>query len=442
MTVMDLERLKGLRGCGGAGFPADFKWKAVRDEPAGAEGKVVVCNADEGEPGTFKDGWLLAERPREVIAGMLRAAAFTGADRGYLYLRPEYTRQKAAFLAEVERMVGEGLLSLGSGAVWYGAGFPGRPVVESDHGLDDIALAQLEWHVAHGSHDLEGEPTANGGLATDGKLSLLRPLPPRARPAIEPAPANGIAFRLDVCIGGGAYICGEETALLESMEGRRPQPRHKPPFPTQAGLWGLPTLMNNVETFWWAERLLSEGGADGADDVGGVPGARRLYSLSGDVQTPGVYECEVGITARELIERHGGGVKGGAEVACWIPGGAATGVLPGTLLDTPLSPDGLKAVGTALGTAAVVIYAAPREPREVAAHIMRFFAQESCSQCTPCRLGCRAFADWMDGSCTAPPADRASDWLEAMELGSICGLGFTAPLVVRQMDRWFEGAMA
>jgi formate dehydrogenase len=432
---MDLDRLKGLRGCGGAGFPADFKWKAVRDEPVGDEGKIIVCNADEGEPGTFKDGWLLEERAEEVIRGMLLAASFCDSDRGYIYLRPEYQRQKRALVAAIEKMVEAGQLSAGSGAVWYGAGFAGRPVVEDDHGLDDIALAALDWHVEHGAHGLLGEETDHGGVATLGKPAADRPLPPRARPEITPAADSGVSFRLDLCMGGGAYICGEETALLESMEGRRPQPRHKPPFPTQSGLWGLPTLMNNVETFWWADRLLNRGGdAPGGD--------RRLYSLSGDVERPGVYEAAVGITARELIDLHGGGVRDGAEVSCWIPGGAATGVLPGSLLDTPLSQDGLKEVGTALGTAAVVVYAAPTDPREIAAKIMRFFSQESCSQCTPCRLGCRAFAGWLDGSEPWPAAERTADWLEAMELGSICGLGFTAPLIVKQLDRWFAGATA
>lgn len=437
---MDLQTLEGLRGCGGAGFPAAFKWKAVRDEPlvgtpeAGG-GKVIVCNADEGEPGTFKDGWILREQPEIMLRGMQRAAAFSGAARGYVYLRPEYVGQLETLKQAIAALVADGILSEGSGAVWSGAGFAGRPVHMHDTGLDDVALSALEWFVEHGAQGLQGEVTENGGLATghaSGK-TLTYPLPPQRSDAVAPASATGHAFRIDICIGGGAYICGEETALLESMEGRRPQPRHKPPFPTQSGLWGLPTLMNNVETFWWAERLLS-----GEDTEAG--GSRRLYSLSGDVNKPGVYEAPVGITARALIEEFGGGMKDGAEVGCWIPGGAATGVLPGSLLDTPLSQDGLKEVGTAPGTAAVVVYAAGTDARQVAAKIMRFFAQESCSQCTPCRLGCRAGAEWLDGSVPFPETETEERWLEAMELGSICGLGFTAPLVIRQWRRHFADA--
>ena len=388
MRPMDIQRLEGLRGCGGAGFPVHIKWRAVAEEATPVGGKVVVCNADEGEPGTLKDGWLLLEQPRRVLLGMQRAAALVGATRAYVYLRPEYTEQLRSLKSAIQDLVVDGFISQGSGAIWNGAGFPGRSVQRPEF-----------------------------------------PLPPEAMPAIPAAAATGLPLRLDIVIGGGAYICGEETALLESMEGRRPQPRHKPPYPTKSGLWGLPTLMNNVETFWWAERILS-------GDVP-TPGSHRLYSLSGDVERPGVYEAPVGITARDLINHFGGGVIGRVPIACWIPGGAATGVLPPRCLDTRLSPEGLKEVGTSLGTAGVVVHAEPTSPVEVAAEIMKFFAEESCSQCTPCRLGNRAFAEWMSGAQEWPAPEVSERWLEAMELGSICGLGFTAPLIVRQMQRWF-----
>jgi NADH:ubiquinone oxidoreductase subunit F (NADH-binding) len=385
---MDIQRLEGLRGCGGAGFPVHIKWQAVADEPTPAGGKIVVCNADEGEPGTLKDGWLLKEHPRRVVLGMQRAAAMVGAARGFVYLRPEYTEQLRFLQVAIHDLIEDGFLSVGSGALWNGAGFPGREVQRPDH-----------------------------------------PLPPQHIGEVAPAPSTNLPFRLDIVLGGGAYICGEETALLESMEGRRPQPRHKPPYPTQSGLWGLPTLMNNVETFWWAERILS-------GEVS-TPGSHRLYSLSGDVENPGVYEAPVGITARDLIDAFGGGVIGREQISCWIPGGAASGVLPPSLLDTELSPEALREVGTSLGTAGVVVHAKPTDPVRVAAEIMEFFAEESCSQCTPCRLGNRAFATWTSGAEEWPEESVVERWLEAMELGSICGLGFTAPLVVRQLQRWF-----
>jgi NADH:ubiquinone oxidoreductase subunit F (NADH-binding) len=390
---MDIQRLEGLNGCGGAGFPVHVKWQAVADAATPPGGKVVVCNADEGEPGTLKDGWLLVEHPRRVLLGMQRAAAMVGAVRAYMYLRPEYSEQLRFLQVAISDLVEDGFLSPGSGAVWNGAGFPGNRITRPDN-----------------------------------------PPPPQDVGEIPSAAATRRPLRLDIVLGGGAYICGEETALLESMEGNRPEPRHKPPYPTSHGLWGLPTLVNNVETFWWAERILSGEITD--------PGAARLYSLSGDVVYPGVYEAPVGITARELVDRFGGGIVDRAPVACWIPGGAASGVLPPHLLDTPLSPEALRGVGTSLGTAGVVIHADPADPLQVAAEIMEFFAAESCSQCTPCRLGNRAFAAWTGGREPWPADEVVQRWLEAMELGSICGLGFTAPLVVRQLQRWFGEVLA
>ncbi len=427
---MDIRCLEGLRGCGGAGFAAAFKWEAVRREAGGD--KVVICNADEGEPGTFKDGWLLRHHVQTILRGMQKAAQHCGATRGFVYLRPEYQAHGGILLEAIAALVEEGLLSAGSGQVYAAQSFPGRPAVLASSGLSDCALASLDWHVQHGAQELVGQATAQGGVEL-APPSHGYALPPRESGPIPPAPSSGHPFRLDLCWGGGAYICGEETALLESMEGRRPQPRHKPPFPTQSGLWGLPTLINNVETFWWAERLLT-------GDCKTPAGSHRLYSVSGAVQRPGVYEAPVGLSARALVEDFAGGLREGAEVSCWIPGGAATGILPGSLLDTPLSPDGLSAVGTAPGTAAVVIYSQPTDPRTIAAQIMRFFAQESCSQCTPCRLGCRAAAAWLEGSEAFPQVEVEAQWLEAMELGSICGLGFTAPLVLRQWRRWFCSA--
>ncbi len=423
--------LEGLRGCGGAGFPTDFKWQAVRQEDGRAAGKVILCNADEAEPGTFKDAWLLrGSEARQVLIGMIHAGRFCGAERGFVYLRAEYSDQRAHLVGLMESMVEEGLLSPGSGRVCYGAGFPGRKIDAHHGGCDDLTLSSLAWHVGHGAYAFAPEGTA----APEG-----RALPQAEVPAIAPATQTGEPFLLEICVSGAAYICGEETALLESMEGRRPQPRHKPPFPTQSGLWGRPTLINNVETYWWAARLI--GAADQGREAGSghqaaeaAAGSRRLFSLSGAVCKPGVYEAEVGIRARDLIQDHGGGLVEGAEVSCWIPGGAATGILPPQALDTPLSPEGLAEAGTAMGTGGLVVYAQPTTPREVAGWIMRFFAQESCSQCTPCRQGCLAFADWLEGLRSWEDQTSRRDWLEAMEEGSICGLGFTAPATVRMLE--------
>jgi NADH:ubiquinone oxidoreductase subunit F (NADH-binding) len=426
--------LSGLKGCGGAGFPTAFKWKAVRTEVADPADKFIVCNADEAEPGTFKDAWLLrGDQAVRVLRGMVLAGQYCGASRGFVYLRAEYSEQRESLQKVIAAMVQRGELAAGSGQVRYGAGFPGRPIDPHNHGCEDVELSALDWHIEHGGHDLSGDPLETGGMAFVGggeggfrsHRSADRPLPERKIGAIEAPGQNSWPFRLEICVSGGAYICGEETALLESMEGRRPQPRHKPPFPTQSGLWGQPTLINNVETFWWAER-----GLEHQVEVGG----RRLYSVSGAVQKPGVFEAPVGISARELIENHAGGLCAGAEISCFIPGGAATGILPPAALDAALSPEGLAEWNTAMGTGGLVVFAQPTSPRQVASQIMRFFAQESCSQCTPCRQGCHALAEWLEGTRQWTDAQSRADWLEAMEQGSICGLGFTAPATVRLLD--------
>ncbi|MFT7517636.1 MAG: NADH:ubiquinone oxidoreductase subunit F (NADH-binding) [Myxococcota bacterium] len=414
---MNIDCLDSLRGCGGAGFPTTFKWNAVRDA-APDFGKVIICNADEGEPGTFKDGWLFDNHCGEVIDGMCRAAEYVDAQRGFIYLRPEYVSQAKIIQQKIKELVAANKLAPHSGRVFQSSGFPGRPAQLSDGGLDLIELSKLEWFVKHGEQDLVGEIQESGGLAHDPERQY-------------PLPENeglGEGFCLDICIGGGAYICGEETALIESMEGKRPQPRHKPPFPTTNGLWGLPTLVNNVETFWWASRMLS---GEWSQD------AERLFSISGAVNNPGVYQAPLGISAQNLIDDYAGGIIDGEQVSCWIPGGAATGVLPASLLNTPMNNESLGEHGTALGTGGITVFS-KRSALQVSQQIMQFFAQESCSQCTPCRIGCAEFSDYLaDENHSWPHNGSIDDWLQTMELGSICGLGFTAPLIIHQLKRHF-----
>jgi formate dehydrogenase len=415
---MNIDCLDSLRGCGGAGFPTKFKWNAVRDA-SDAFGKVIICNADEGEPGTFKDGWLFDNHCAAVINGMRRSAEHVSANRGFIYLRPEYSAQRELIVEQIKTMVTDGLLAPQSGRIFQASGFLGRPAQLDNEGLNLVELSALDWFVEHGSHDLVGETQQSGGLS-------------HSEDPQYPLPQNeeiSEGFCLDICIGGGAYICGEETALIESMEGKRPQPRHKPPFPTTSGLWQLPTLVNNVETFWWAERLLS---GEWQED------AERLFSISGAVNKPGVYQAPVGTTARALINDYAGGVTDNTMISCWIPGGAATGVLPASLLDSKMDNDCLREHGTALGTAAIVVFN-DQSALEVSIKIMQFFAQESCSQCTPCRIGCAEFADYLaDDQHHWPHNGSVDEWLQTMELGSICGLGFTAPLIVRQLRKHFD----
>ncbi len=324
----------GLTGMGGAGFPTWRKWDAVRREPAP---RVVIVNADEGEPGTIKDRYVMELRPQLLLEGLVAAMRFCETDEAYIYLREEYAGPRAA----------------------------------------------LEEAIA----------------------------------------ARGV--RVELVIGAGAYICGEETAMLESMEGRRGMPRLRPPFPAQAGYLGRPTLINNVETLVHVALILR-----------GNWEPSRLWSVSGAVGKPGCYQAPLDVTLRALIDGHAGGLAG--EPGAIVPGGAASGILPPAALDTPLTREALADWGCGVGSAAVQVFPDSYSPVRLLAETMRFFAEESCQKCTPCRIGNRALHAVFEGERTMPRA-QVDEWLEAMALTSICGLGQAAPIPVRNAFRhWPE----
>jgi formate dehydrogenase len=346
----------GLRGLGGAGFPTARKWAAVRDHPGP---RVVVVNADEGEPGTFKDRYVLERRPHLLLEGLLLAMRTLEAREAWIYLREEYPQARARLL----------------------------------RALEEVREARL---------------------------------------------LDGLAVGL--VVGAGSYICGEESALLESLEGRRPMPRLRPPYPAERGFLGLPTLVNNVETLAHVPAIAHRGGdwfaGLGANGERGV----RLYSLSGAVARPGCYEAPCGITLRELIEEHGGGPT--EPIGAIVPGGAASGILPPDALDLPLADPALRPWCASVGSAAVQIFPARYPILRLLAETMRFFAEESCQKCTPCRIGNRALhrvaAELADGR-GAMGRGEVERWLAAMEQASICGLGQTAPLPFRAaMRHWPE----
>jgi formate dehydrogenase beta subunit len=335
----------GLRGMGGAGFPTGAKWQMVRDA-IGAP-KYVVCNADESEPGTFKDRQILEEAPHLVLEGMGLAARIIGATEAILFLRHEYGRAREA----VEREL----------------------------------------------------------------------------PAYHQVPG---AIPLRIFLSPGGYICGEETALLEALESRRAEPRNKPPFPGTHGLYGRPTLINNVETFAWAPAILARGGDWFRDQ--GLNGAHglKVMALSGDVKRPGVYEIALGLPARELIDRYGGGPSGGP-LKAFCPGGASAGFLPASLLDTPLEFNGLAKLGSMLGSGAVVAIGPDRCMLDLAWNLCRFFRNESCGKCVPCRSGSEKLVGLLErfriGQGLPEDVALIEELAEAMRLTSICGLGQVAP---------------
>ncbi len=326
-------RRAGLTGYGGAGFPTWRKWEAVRAQPGP---RLVIVNADEGEPGTFKDRYVLELRPQLVLEGLELAMRFVEAEEAYVYLREEYATARRR--------------------------------------LEDAIAAR-------------GSP-------------------------------------VHVVVGAGSYVAGEETAMLESMEGRRAMPRLKPPYPSESGYLGRPTLINNVETLAHVPAIVRLGGD-------AWPKA-RLWSVSGAVRRPGCYEAALDVTARQLIDEYAGGAT--SEIGAIVPGGAASGILPPGALDTPLTSQALNELGADVGSAALQVFPASYAPRRLLAETMRFFAEESCGKCTPCRIGNRALHRAFKGDLEMSRA-TIDEWLDTMEATSICGLGQAAPIPVRTAFR-------
>jgi len=346
----------GLRGLGGAGFPAGRKWRIVRDQPAP---KLMAVNIDEGEPGTFKDRTYLERDPHRFLEGMLVAAQVVGIDACYIYLRDEY------------------------------------------HGCRAILEAEL---------------------------AKLRAHPPCKLPLIE------------LRRGAGAYICGEESAMIESIEGKRGEPRMRPPYIAQVGLFGRPTLEHNFETLYWVRDLVQKGpqwfSSFGRNGRKGL----RSFSVSGRVKHPGVKLAPAGISVKELIAEYCGGMADGHTLYAYLPGGASGGILPASMGDIPLDFDTLQPYGCFIGSAAVIVLGQHDKARDAASNMMRFFAHESCGQCTPCRVGTAKAVALMD----APLWDNATleDLNIVMTDASICGLGQAAPNPVRCVQKYFAHEVA
>ena len=375
--VIDNLQASGLRGMGGAGFPTGKKWELVRGEEAvdGSGIKYAICNADESEPGTFKDRQLLAEQPHLVLEGLLMGMVVTGAEEGWVFIRHEYGPEEAVLHAEIENLREQGLIG------------------------DDV-------------------------LGSGRRLSL------------------------DIFTSPGGYILGEETALIECMEGHRGEPRNKPPFPGVWGLWGRPTLMNSVETFADVPIIVSRGAQWWQDQGLGDSDGLKFFAVSGHVERPGVYCVPMGTTIRDLLDL-AGGVAGGAALESVQPGGASSNFLGPDHLDVPLDFGTLAEAGSMLGSGAVVVIAEGTDSLAAATNVLRFFRNESCGKCVPCRVGSTKAHDLLTDTLRAGgelDEGRRARLLElelTMRKTSICGLGQVAlGPVVSVMGRQRGGAVA
>jgi NADP-reducing hydrogenase subunit HndC len=365
--VIDELDKSGLRGRGGAGFPVGRKWSFV----AGAAGtpKYVICNADESEPGTFKDRLILEGDPHSIVESMIISAYAVGANEGFIYIRGEYP----------------------------------------------IAYQRLEFAI---------QQAREYGLL--GKNIFDK----------------GFDFDLHIHAGAGAYICGEETALIESIEGKRGEPRARPPYPPTYGLWGKPTLVNNVETLANIPPIIRNG-ADWYRKVGtsSSPGT-KVYTILGNVNVTGLIEVPMGITIREVINIYAKGMKNNATLKLVQTGGSSGSIIPASLQDTPMDFDSFSKAGVSLGSGALLICDETNCVVDLARVLMQFFRFESCGKCTPCRIGTQRAYEILtrvsEGTATIDELDEILKLADAMEQLSNCGLGQTAAVPVRDILKHFR----
>ncbi len=351
-VIKEMEN-SGLRGLGGAGFPAGRKWRIVRTE---AGPRYMAVNIDEGEPGTFKDRWYLERDPHRFLEGMLIAAWAVGIESAWIYLRDEY------------------------------------------HGVREI----MEKEIA----------------------------------ALKANPPSGIKLpEIDLRRGAGAYICGEESAMIESIEGKRGMPRLRPPYVAQVGLFNRPTLEHNMETLYWVRDILEKGADWFANQGRSGRKGLRSFSVSGRVKKPGVHLAPAGITIKELIDEYCGGMLDGHTFYGYLPGGASGGILPASMDSIPLDFDTLQPYGCFIGSAAIVVFSRHDKATDVARNLMAFFKHESCGQCTPCRVGTAKALTLME----APKWNQGllNELSTAMMDASICGLGQAAPNPIQCVIKYF-----
>jgi NADP-reducing hydrogenase subunit HndC len=368
--IIDAISKSGLRGRGGAGFPAGLKLKYISNSQSKSSVRYLICNADEGEPGTFKDRFIMENDPHLLLEGMIIAALAAEAHKAYIYLRGEYYRS-----AE----------------------------------LMNTAIADAVEHGFLGENIF----------------------------------GSGRSLSVEIKPGAGSYLCGEELTLIESAEGKRGYPRVKPPYPAEKGLFGDPTLVNNVETLANLPVIIGEG-AEWFSSTG-MPGSSgtKLITLSGDIVRKGCFEVEFGLTLREIIFDLAGGLEGDKKFKAALIGGAAGSFINDSLLDIRLGYDSLKEAGVVLGSGAIIVMNEERDIADMTLSILRFFSHESCGKCVPCRVGNQVLTDGLNELITTRGKngfglDRLLMEAEYMMKTSLCPLGQSPVIPLRSLRRYFE----
>lgn len=367
-AIVSKVEASGLRGRGGAGFPTGMKWKFAAAEPS--EEKYAIANADEGEPGTFKDRYIMEQVPFRFLEGLMIAALATGAEEAWIYIRHEYSKSMKVLKEAIEILNAEGI-------------------------------------------------------------------------AGEDAAGTGIRLNLYLTSGAGSYLCGDETTLLESMEGKRGNPRYKPPFPAQKGFRNKPSIVNNVETLAHVPDIILNGAAwyrtIGTEKSPGT----KLYCMSGRVMNPGVYELPMGTTLRSLLYDHAGGMSDGNKFKGALLGGAAGTFVDESVLESQMDYENLKAAEATLGSGAVIIIGDKDPVPLLLKNILEFFRHESCGKCVPCRVGCLRLNTLLDELMAGKSGSndlitRMVKESEMMASTSLCGLGQSPVLPVKSAFRYFS----
>lgn len=364
--LLDLVEKSGLKGRGGAGFPTGMKQRFTSSSCQTCVNRYVVCNADEGEPGTYKDRFIMESDPFLLIEGMILAALAINANYAYVYLRGEYFRSIELIKNAIKQS--------------YEKGFLGQNILNSGKNLE-----------------------------------------------------------MDIYLGAGSYLCGEELTLLESLEGKRGYPRIKPPFPAEKGLWGFPTLVNNVETFSHLPWIINNGFEEYAKIGTAESKGTKVFCVSGNVNKTGIYEVPLGITLRELIFDLAGGMKDGFVFKGALLGGAAGTFADETILDLPLAYETLKKEGLTLGSGAVIVIDDKTDLKSMMTSILSFFKHESCGKCVPCRIGCSLLFDEIKkDDFSSSNLDFMLGEAEYMAKNSLCPLGQSPVLPIKSFLKYFS----